>query len=373
MSAPVSEVATAALQEPEDDQPVRESRTPWWANQRIGLLILVVALSSLFGVLRPAFFNQDLVVFPLLRDIAMFTVVGLAQMCVLSIGHMNLAVGRMAAFSMMITGISYDLWGFSLYAGLLVGLIAGAAIGALAGWVIARTGVNAFVVTLALDFLLLGLIPLVYTGLTENAAFTTKPAGMRELRNYSLADVCIGPVCGSPAVPQLALFAVIAMGVIGWIYSRTRLGRELLMTGTSVKAAELSGIPTARRVITAHAMSGALAALAGFMLAVSTGSIKASIGDEFMLPSFLGPILGGTLLAGGFISVVGTLFGTALTSVIRRGLDLLGVGLESLNIYLGLILLLALSTDRVRTVMSERRPSPGRQRRKPQKKQEVDR
>ena len=143
-------------------------------------------MSALFGILRPAFFNQQLVVFPLLRDIAMFTVVGLAQLCVLSIGHMNLAVGRMAAFSMMITGISYDLWHFSLYAGLLVGLIAGAAIGALAGWVIARTGVNSFVVTLALDFLLLGLIPLVYTALTDNAAFVTKPPGMRELRNYSL-------------------------------------------------------------------------------------------------------------------------------------------------------------------------------------------
>ncbi|GAA0960262.1 ABC transporter permease [Kribbella koreensis] len=355
MSAPVSETATAALQEP--DAPVeqpRGGRTPWWANQRIGLLILVVALSALFGILRPAFFNQQLVVFPLLRDIAMFTVVGLAQMCVLSIGHMNLAVGRMAAFSMMITGISYDLWHFSLYAGLLVGLVAGTAIGALAGWVIARTGVNSFVVTLALDFLLLGLIPLVYTGLTDNAAFVTKPPGMRELRNYSLADVCIGNVCGSPAVPQLAMFAVIAMVVVGWIYSRTKLGRELLMTGTSVKAAELSGIPTARRVITAHAMSGCLAALAGFMLAVSTGSIKATIGEEFMLPSFLGPILGGTLLAGGFISVWGTLLGTALTSVIRKGLDLLGVGLESLNIYLGLILLVALSTDRFRTVLSDR-------------------
>jgi ribose transport system permease protein len=107
-------------------------------------------------------------------------------------------------------------------------------------------------------------------------------------------------------------------------------------------------------VITAHAMSGCLAALAGFMLAVSTGSIKATIGEEFMLPSFLGPILGGTLLAGGFISVWGTLLGTALTSVIRKGLDLLGVGLESLNIYLGLILLVALSTDRIRTVLSER-------------------
>ncbi|MDX6240944.1 MAG: ribose transport system permease protein, partial [Kribbellaceae bacterium] len=94
--------------------------------------------------------------------------------------------------------------------------------------------------------------------------------------------------------------------------------------------------------------------LAGFMLAVSTGSITATIGEEFMLPSFLGPILGGTLLAGGYVSVVGTLLGTTLTSVIRKGLDLFGVGLESLNIYLGLILLVALSADRIRTVLSDR-------------------
>ena len=59
MSAPVSETATAALQEPETPiEAPRGGKTPWWANQRIGLLILVVALSALFGVLRPAFFNR---------------------------------------------------------------------------------------------------------------------------------------------------------------------------------------------------------------------------------------------------------------------------------------------------------------------------
>jgi ribose transport system permease protein len=73
-----------------------------------------------------------------------------------------------------------------------------------------------------------------------------------------------------------------------------------------------------------------------------------------MIPSFLGPVLGGTLLAGGFVSVVGTLFGTALTSVIRQGLTLLNIGLESLNIYIGVILLLALSTDRIRSFLSDR-------------------
>jgi ribose transport system permease protein len=134
----------------------------------------------------------------------------------------------------------------------------------------------------------------------------------------------------------------------------------LLLVGSNVKAAELSGIPTARRIVGAHALSGTLAALAGFMLAVTAGSFTATIGSEFMIPSFLGPVLGGTLLTGGAVSVVGTLLGTTLTQVIRQGLTLLGIGLESLNIYLGAILLLALSTDRIRTVLSQRKAANSR-------------
>lgn len=329
-------------------------RMPFWVNQRLGLLVLVIALSVLFGVLRPAFLDQRLVLFPLLRDVATLTVVALAQMVALSVGHMNLAVGRMAAFGAMFAGLGYDRLGLPMPVGLLLCLAAGAAIGAVTGWLIARTGVSSFVVTLAMDFALLGLVSLLYSALTEDAAFTTRPSGIDELRSYSLADICAGPICGSPAVPQIAQFTVLAMIGLGFLYGCTRIGRELLLTGAN-PAAELSGIPTGRRVLLAHTLSGLLAALAGFMAAAGTGTFRASIGNDFMLPSFLGAVLGGTLLTGGVVSVLGTLLGTALVGVIRKGLDLLGVGLESLNIYLGCVLLLALSADRIRTVVSYRK------------------
>ncbi|MGQ4434914.1 ABC transporter permease [Streptomyces sp. SAS_260] len=330
-------------------------RMPFWVNQRLGLLVLVIALGVLFGVLRPAFLDQQLVLFPLLRDVATLTVVALAQMVALSVGHMNLAVGRMAAFGAMFAGLGYDRLGVPMQVGLLMCLAAGAAIGAVTGWLIARTGVSSFVVTLAMDFALLGLVSLLYSALTDDAAFTTHPAGIDQLRSYSLADICAGPVCGSPAVPQIAQFTVLAMLALGFLYGCTRIGRELLLTGANPAAAELSGIPTGRRVLLAHTLSGLLAALAGFMAAAGTGTFRASIGDDFMLPSFLGAVLGGTLLTGGVVSVLGTLLGTALVGVIRKGLDLLGVGLESLNIYLGCVLLLALSADRIRTVVSYRK------------------
>ncbi|MGW3626382.1 ABC transporter permease [Streptomyces sp. NPDC000880] len=341
-----------------DRPPAPRRRTPRWrslANQQLGLLVLVVALVMLFGLLRPAFFDARLVLFPLLRDISTLTVVALAQMVVLSVGHMNLAVGRMASFGALFAGFGYDRLALPLPVGLLVCLVAGSLIGALTGWIIARTGVSSFVVTLAMDFALLGLVSLLYSALTQNAAFTSTPSGLAELRQYSLADICVGPLCGSPAIPQMAQFTVLAVLGLGFLYRYTRTGRELLLTGANPAAAELSGIPTARRVITAHMLSGLLAALAGFMAAVSTGTFRASIGDDFMLPSFLGAVLGGTLLTGGVVSVLGALVGTSLVGVIRKGLDLLGVGLESLNIYLGCVLLLALSADRVRNVVTYRK------------------
>ncbi|MGW4517385.1 ABC transporter permease, partial [Streptomyces sp. NPDC004393] len=200
-----------------ETEPRPAQRLPFWVNQRLGLLVLTVALAALFGVLRPTFLDQRLVLFPLLRDISTLTVVALAQMVVLSVGHMNLAVGRMAAFGALFAGLGYDRLGLPLQLGLLVCLFAGAVIGALTGWIIARTGVSSFVVTLAMDFALLGLVSLLYSALTENAAFTTQPDGLMDLRSTSLADICVGRVCGSPAVPQLAQFTVLALVGLGQV------------------------------------------------------------------------------------------------------------------------------------------------------------
>jgi ribose transport system permease protein len=328
---------------------------PFWANPRLGLIVVIAALVTIFGSLEPAFFNERLTIVPLLADVSVFLVVGLAQLCVLSLGHMNLAVGRMAAISAFVMGLAYTELHVGLYVGMVIGLFAGAAIGGLAGLIIARTGVNSFVVTLALDFALLGLVTLLYNSVTGGVSFAVHPAGMDQLRNDTFGDYCAGDICGPSAVPLIAPFAIVAALVVGYVFRYTRLGRELLMTGSSERAAQYSGIPTGRRIIGAHAMSGTLAALAGFLLAVNNGAFSASVGEGFLLPSFLAPVLGGTLLAGGAVSVFGTVLGAALTQIIYKGLNLLGFVLDELKIYLGVVLILALSLDRLRVVLAERR------------------
>jgi ribose transport system permease protein len=169
-----------------------------------------------------------------------------------------------------------------------------------------------------------------------------------------MADYCTGNLCGPP-VPLIVPIAVIAALVVGLLFRWSRIGREILMTGANVKAAQLSGIPVNSRVIQAHALSGLLSGLAGFLLAVNNGAFSASIGDQFLLPSFLAPVLGGTLLVGGAVSVLGTVLGATITQVIYKGLNLLQFQVDQLKLYIGLVLLAALSLDRVRHVLAQRR------------------
>jgi len=320
------------------------------------LVVLIIVLVGIFATLKPAFLNGPFVIAPLLTSISIFTVVGLAQMVVLSVGHMNLAVGQLAGVGALVMGASFENLGVPLLIGMPLGMLASALLGAFAGWIIARTGVNSFIVTLAMSFTLMGLIPTLYERWSVGNAFTVKPAGVDAIGRGTFRDLCFGQVCGSNAIPLIILPALACMAAIWYFYACTRVGREVLVTGSNPRTAELSGVPTGRRVILAHALSGLLAAVSGFMLAASTGSFTPAIGGEFMLASFLGPILGGTLLAGGVVSVVGTALGITLTAVIRKGLELFGVGLETLNVLLGIILLAALATGRIRGVFARRRP-----------------
>ncbi|MCW2647280.1 MAG: ribose transport system permease protein [Pseudonocardiales bacterium] len=327
---------------------------PFWANPRFGLLVVIVVLVIVFTSLRSSFLNTSLTLVPMQQDVSVFLVVGLAQLCVLSLGHMNLAVPRMAAISAFAMGWCYQHLSVPLWLGLLIGLVVGAAVGALAGWIITATGVNSFIVTLALDFALVGLVSLLYSHVGDGVAFPVHPAGMTALRNDTFSDYCAGNICGPP-VPLIVPIALVAALLVAVLFRLARVGREMLMTGSNLRAARLSGIPTSRRIIQAHALSGALAALAGFLLAVNSGAFSADIGNSFLLPSFLGPVLGGTLLSGGAVSILGTVLGAALTEVIRTGLNLLNFSVQDLNIYIGLVLLVALSLDRVRHVLAERR------------------
>jgi len=199
-------------------------------------------------------------------------------------------------------------------------------------------GVHSFVVTLATMSLYFGAMLV----LTRAEAFSALPAGFTGFGRLRY----LGWV--SALVP-LALGTALLLALL---FLLTALGREILAAGANARAAALSGVPVGRAVVVAHALSGALAALAGVMLAMRNSAaipgMAGQLGADWLLPAFLGPVLGGTLLTGGRVSVIGTFLGAFLVTMLTSGLLLFQVGEFWVQTFLGLLLLIAVLLDKAR-------------------------
>ena len=122
------------------------------------------------------------------------------------------------------------------------------------------------------------------------------------------------------------LLVMLAIGAVLWfVFSRVGLGRQILAVGANPRAAELAGVPVNRSRIVVHALAGFLAAFAGIILTARLGVAQPSIGNDWLLSSFAAPIIGGTLLSGGYLSVPGVIAGALLLTLVANGLIQLNI------------------------------------------------
>ncbi|HVX81323.1 MAG TPA: ABC transporter permease [Devosiaceae bacterium] len=306
---------------------------------QFGLVVIIVAFWVFFssqasGFLSP--FN----LFNIGRDLAIDIIIGFSQMVVLATGGMSLAVGAIGVCAVMMAGYLMQTLGLPVWLSVIGALALGAALGWLNGFAIVRTGINAFIITLASANLFSGAMLI----LTKAVPFNALPPEIGAFGRMKIGFV-------SPL-----LVTALVLGVVLFILFRyTTLGRQLLAAGANPRAAAMSGVPVGRIIISAHILSGLLAAIAGLLLVTRLGAAMPSVGgNDWLLPSFLGPVIGGTLLSGGSVSVVGTVLGALLVTTIRSGLLVLQIGSFWLDFFLGVILLLAVLVDRYRGLYAER-------------------
>ena len=215
--------------------------------------------------------------------------------------------------------------------------------GAFLGWangmITVKTGVHSFIVTLATMSIYFGLM----TMLTEAEAFRRLPEAFTEFGSMKLFNKYISP---------LLLLSLTTCGVLFYLFKYTDIGRKLIAAGANPDAAELSGISVNTMFIYCHVLSGFLAAMAAIMLTTRIGaaipSMAGQLGMDWLLPAFLAPVIGGTLLSGGKLSVFGTMLGAVLVTLITNGLYLIDVGEFWIRFFLGIILLIAVLLDKTR-------------------------
>jgi ribose transport system permease protein len=304
-----------------------------------GLALIILLLSTIIASLAPGFLSP-FNIFSLTRNLAIDTVIGFAMMVVLACGHFNLAVGSIGVSAIMTTGFFLEGLGLPIVVSIAGGLATGALMGWMNGMLVVKTGIHSFVITLATASLYFGLMLI----LTKAEAFRNLPAAFNALGKQRF----LGPYSSMLFVTGFVAAALLIL------FKYSVIGRQILASGANPLAAEMSGASVKRAIVVAHALSGLLASIAGVMVTARLAAALPSVGADWLLPSFLAPLLGGTLLIGGYVSVIGTLLGAILVTILQNGLVLLKVGSFWVQFYLGITLLIAVCLDRWRSYYAQR-------------------
>ena len=298
----------------------------------LGLLIIDLLGVLVLSVVTPSFLsNYNLFVTG--RDLSILLLVALAQMVVLSLGQMNLSVGSIGGLVAIAESGLMVRYGVPAPVALVAGLLLGCVCGVINGLLVYWTKINSFVLTLGTSYVFAG----INLGITHATPFYHIPGS---ISSFGQARVGAFPVI---AVVTIVLTLLLA----GFLYQVT-LGRQILAVGGNQLAARLSGLPIMRAVVTAHAISGFLAAVAGTLLMAQLGQGQPTIGVTWILPSFAGPIIGGAALAGGSAPVLGTVLAMVLISLIDDGLVLVNADPFWVQFLIGALILGAVMLGRTR-------------------------
>ncbi|WP_169949194.1 ABC transporter permease [Microbispora sp. H11081] len=288
----------------------------------IGLVGAIVVLFVVLSATAPGFLsvtNQ----LAILRDAATIGVVAWAMTLVIVAGEIDISIGPAVAFSSVLLAKATGEWHVPFALSVLLCLVVGLLLGAGAGFLRARWGIPSFVATLGLWSALRGLAQYMTDGLPV------------PLEANGFLDLLAGSILGipTPAIVMAVLFAVFL-----FVANRTAYGRSVFAVGGNAEAARLAGIGVSRIRVILFATTGLLAAVSGLLLAARLGSGNggASVGLEFDVIAAV--VIGGTSLAGGKGSLLGTLLGVAFITVIGNGLVLLGVNAFFQDVVRGVII-----------------------------------
>lgn len=284
---------------------------------------LVVAL--FFAVMTDTFLTPGNLA-NLARQMAPTLVVAVAMTFVITSGQIDLSVGSTVALVSAVSATLLDA-GLDSSVVILVGLGAGAGIGAINGWFSAYQRIPSFIVTLAALSFVRGFALL----LTEGFSIPISP-------ELFFINIGRGQILGT-SVPTLLAAAAALLGAV--VLSRMRFGQYTTGIGANEESVRRAGVDTRRIQLAVLVLSGVAAAIAGMMIAGRLGSGSANSAQAFELTVIAAVVLGGTDLFGGRGTIIGTIVGTFITATLANGLVLLGVSPFLVPIITGLILLLA--------------------------------
>jgi len=272
----------------------------------IGPMAMIAALLLTMGVLEPARYFRLSNVDIILKDAALYMPMAMAMTLVICTRGIDLSIGSVAALTSIVMAYMVKSYGFPWWVAVPLAISLGALCGLINGLIITRLKVPDLIGTLAMD--------LAYRGF---ALVLAKGVVLSRFPDEIVA-IGRGEIPGFVAIPVVIGVSTLMVGYI--IYTRTRLGRYALAIGSNPEAAELTGIPVDRYKVYVYVLMGAMAGLAGVMLAGKLNAVQATSAPYFNLHVIAAVVVGGTSLFGGRGSILGSLAGVLLLAMMINAL-----------------------------------------------------
>lgn len=367
--------------------------------RRYSMVIILVALLIAFQLMTDGIFWRPLNITNLVLQNSHILVLAAGMLLVVLLGHVDLSVGSVMAFVGALAGLLMVNYNISPWLAVPLCILMGALIGAWQGFWVAYVEIPAFIVTLAGLLMFRGLTQVVLGGQslapfpeifqkisTGYLPDITKGGSLhlvsmmigiviaitlifsqwqsRERRKKNLFEVesmnaflfkslfisvvTIGVTyifASYKGYPIILIILGVIVAVYSFLTNKTVAGRQIYATGGNKKAAELSGIKTKKITFWVFVNMGAMAALAGLILAARLNAATPQAGTSMELDAMAAVYFGGASTSGGIGTIMGAIIGGLVMGVLNNGMSILGIGVDWQQAIKGLILLLAVVLD----------------------------
>lgn len=322
------------------------------------VLLTIIAGAILVGMAGRSFFSTGNIS-AILTGTSVLGFIAIGQTLVILVGSLDLSVPYVVSLSSLISAGIMANQASNILPAVLLALLVAAAVGLVNGLIVSGLKVHGFIATLGVGLIVSGYLATNYKG----------SSGQAPIEFRLIGATGIGPV------PVSTLIMLACAGIVLLMLTRTRLGHHIYAVGGDISVARMSGIQTSTPIIAAHVICSVMAGLAGLLLAARLGVGSPTIGTQggYDLLSIAAVVLGGTLLAGGKGSLVGTLGGVLIFAMIDNIMSVMQINPFLKDVVRGIVIVAAVAVyaRRKTTSRTDRFPTAPRTGDKDTTRQEV--
>lgn len=291
------------------------------------LFVLLLALIGLFAILTDGVIVKPQVLFGLTVNVVEVGLMALALTYIITTGGIDLSVGSNMALSGVMLGMTYEATN-NIGLAIVVCLLTGSTCGMLNGIIISRTKISPLVTTLATMSLFYGIARII----SGTKIYSTYPEGFKFLSYNKLFDI----------IPYQFILFVFVFIVFSVFFYWANIGRYLRAIGLNEKAAHFMGVAVETNKFVIYTITGLICSIASIIYLSRLPAAKPDMGLNMELEAITAVVLGGTSILGGIGSVTGTFISVLMLGILRKGLQLIGLGGSIYNFILGIILIICL-------------------------------